>query len=94
LPLTITDVAYEKIIEIRNEKGIDPKYYLRLGVKSAGCGIASFVIGFDHKTDKDVVYSIKDMEVIIEKVQVMHLAGKKVDFDKIDGEKGFVFRNK
>ena len=92
LPLTITDVAYQKIIEIRKKKGIDEQYCLRLGVKSAGCGIASFVIGFDHKTDKDELYALQDFNVIIEKMQVLHLAGKKVDFDEIDGEKGFVFR--
>ncbi len=91
LPLTITDVAYQKVIEIRKNKGIDPGYCLRLGVKSAGCGIASFVIGFDHKTDKDILYPLQDFDVVIEKIQVMHLAGKKIDFGEVDGEKGFVF---
>lgn len=91
LPLTITDEAYRKVIEIRNKKGIDPDYSLRLGVKSAGCGIASYVIGFDHQTDKDILYPLEDFDVIIEKIQVMHLAGKKIDFNEVDGEKGFVF---
>ena len=93
LPLAITHAAREKIIEIRKQKNIASDYYLRLGVKSAGCGVASYVIGFDHKTEKDVLYSLPDFDVIIEKTQVLHLAGKKVDFDEVDGEKGFVFRD-
>jgi Fe-S cluster assembly iron-binding protein IscA len=31
--------------------------------------------------------------VIIEKIQVMYLAGKKVDYDEVEGEIGFVFRD-
>jgi len=92
LPLTITDAAYQKILKIKQQKSIDDDYCLRLGVKSAGCGIASYMIGFDHKTEKDEFYRLEDFAVIIEKIQVMHLAGKKVDFDKVDGENGFVFR--
>ena len=34
-----------------------------------------------------------DFGVIIEKIQVMYLAGKKVDYDEVDGEIGFVFRD-
>ena len=93
LPLTISDNAYQQILEIRKVKQIDAKYKLRLGVKSAGCGIASFVIGFDHASKKDKVYPLEDFDVIIEKIQVMYLAGKTVDFGEVDGEKGFVFRD-
>lgn len=92
LPLTITTSAYQKILDIRNQKGIKGDYSLRLGVKSAGCGIASYIIGFDHQNENDEVYTLKDFSVIIEKIQVIHLAGKKVDFDDVDGEQGFVFR--
>ena len=93
LPLAITDSAYHKIMEIRSEKKIPEAYFLRLGVKSAGCGIASYVIGFDYPTEKDERYELADFSVIIEKIQVMYLAGKKVDFDEVDGEKGFIFRD-
>jgi Fe-S cluster assembly iron-binding protein IscA len=94
LPFIISEAACQKIIEIRHQKGIASDYYLRLGVKSAGCGVMSYVIGFDHKTEKDVAYSLPDFDIIIEKIQVLHLAGKIVDFDEVEGEKGFVFREK
>ena len=92
LPLTITSNAYNKILDIKQHKNIDDEYCLRLGVKSAGCGIASYVIGFDHQAEKDEIYQLEDITVVIEKIQVMHLAGKKVDFEEVDGEYGFVFK--
>lgn len=93
LPLTITDLAYQKIISIKNDKKITDDYALRLGVKSAGCGIASYILGFDHQTEVDERYELTDFSVIIEKIQVMYLAGKKVDYDEVEGEIGFVFRD-
>jgi iron-sulfur cluster assembly protein len=94
LPLSFSDKAYNKILEIRNHKNISDDYYLRLGVKSAGCGVASYVIGFDHQSEKDEAFLLEDFRVIIEKLQLMYLAGKIVDFDVIDGKEGFVFRDK
>ncbi len=93
LPLSISEKAYDKIIEIRKDKGIPDDYCLRLGVKSAGCGVASFVIGFDFPTEKDEIYPLEDFKVVIEKIQLLYLAGKKVDFDQVEGETGFVFRD-
>ncbi len=46
-PVSISASALEKISEIRAAKQIDDAYLLRVGVKPAGCGIASYVIGFD-----------------------------------------------
>lgn len=94
LPIEITDAAYEKIVEIKSNKSIDNSYLLRLGVKSAGCGVASHIIGFDRKNEKDELYKYREIEVIIEKVQLMYLAGKKIDYKEVDGETGFVFRDK
>lgn len=92
LPITITDKAIVKILEIKSKKEIDKAYYLRLGVKSAGCGIASYVIGFDHRNEKDEVFELGELNIIIEKIQVMYLAGKSIDYGETDGEIGFIFR--
>lgn len=92
LPFTITEKAQSKIIEIKAQKNIGDEYSLRLGVKAAGCGIASYIIGFDLATERDEKYRLGQITIIVEKIQLMHLAGKKVDFDNIDGEEGFVFK--
>jgi len=92
LPINITLAAYDKILEIRKNKNIDNSYLLRLGVKSAGCGIAAYVIGFDHLDEKDEIFDLNDISIIIEKVQLMHLAGKTVDYGESEGDIGFIFR--
>jgi iron-sulfur cluster assembly protein len=93
LPLSISDKAYQKILEIKKHKNISDDYCLRLGVKSAGCGVASYMIGFDHRSEKDELFLVEEIQVIIEKLQLMYLAGKIVDFDAVDGQEGFVFRD-
>jgi iron-sulfur cluster assembly protein len=92
-PVTITEKALRKINEIMKEKQISDDYLLRLGVKSAGCGIASHIIGFDHSGDNDEVFKVGNIKVAIEKAQVMYLAGKTVDYGEADGQIGFIFRD-
>ena len=94
LPVSISETAMNKILEIREQKQIAEDYYLRLGVKSAGCGIASYIVGFDHFHEKDEVFELDRLSIIIEKIQVMHLAGKIIDYGESDGETGFIFRDK
>jgi len=92
-PIAITDTAYKKIQEIKAQKQIAEEYFLRVGVKSAGCGIASYIIGFDHANEKDEVFELENLKIIIEKMQVMYLAGKSVDYGEANGEIGFIFRD-
>ena len=94
LPVSISETALKKIIEIKEQKQIAEEYHLRLGVKSAGCGIASYVVGFDHVNEKDEVFKLNQLNIVIEKIQLMHLAGKIVDYGESDGETGFIFRDK
>ena len=91
LPITISKRAIVKIQEIKKDKKIAEDYFLRIGVKAAGCGIGSFIIGFDHCDDKDEIFELGPIRVIIEKIQLMHLAGKSIDYGESEGEKGFIF---
>ena len=91
LPIEISDFAKDKIKEIRENKDIGKEYFLRLGVRSAGCGVASYVIGFDQLSDGDEMFEEDQIRIIIEKKQLMYLAAKRVDYGDFDGETGFVF---
>ncbi len=93
LPISISETALKKILEIKYQKGITEDYCLRLGVKPAGCGIASYVIGFDQIDEKDEIYEWKELKIIIEKIQVMYLAGKVVEYGNAEGKVGFIFRD-
>ena len=91
LPISISKQAISKILEIRKDKKIADDYYLRLGVKAAGCGVGSYVIGFDHSNEKDEIFDVGSIRVVVEKIQLMHLAGKSVDYGESEGEIGFIF---
>ena len=93
LPLSISKEALKKIREIRAKKQITDDYLLWLGVKSAGCGIASYIIGFDHTKEDDEVFEVDNLKIAIEKIQVMYLAGKSVDYGEVEGNTGFIFRD-
>lgn len=92
-PVSISSEALQKVREIKAAKKIDDDYLLRIGVKPAGCGIASYVIGFDHANEKDEIFEVEDVKIIIEKIQVMHLAGKSVEYGEADGQTGFIFKD-
>lgn len=92
LPITISEKALSKILKIKAKKDIADEYYLRLGIKSAGCGVASYIIGFDHLKEKDEIFEFGELKIIIEKMQLMYLAGKSIDFGEADGVTGFIFR--
>lgn len=90
LPIEITERALEEVRNILLNKGIPKDYGLRVGVKGAGCGVG-FKLGFDKKKDSDDEYFIEDVQVLIQKKEMMFLAGKKIEFyDESDG-RGFVF---
>lgn len=89
-PIEITDNALIEIKNILKNKGIPNDYGLRVGVRGAGCGVA-FKLGFDKKKETDDEYFIEDVQVLIQKKEMMFLVGKKIEFyDEVDG-RGFVF---
>ncbi len=89
-PVEITDTALKEIKNILKNKGIPEEYGLRVGVRGAGCGVA-FKLGFDKKKETDDEYFVDDVQVLIQKKEMMFLVGKKIEFyDETDG-RGFVF---
>ncbi len=90
LPIEITDRALEEVKNILANKGIPKDYGLRVGVKGAGCGVG-FKLGFDKKKDSDDEYFIEDVQVLIQKKEMMFLAGKKIEFYDEADARGFVF---
>ena len=73
-------------------KGIPGDYGLRLGVRGGGCS-ATLIIGFDKKQDTDLVYTINDIPVYVNKGHTLFLVGKEVDFFESEETRGFLFRD-
>ena len=89
-PVEISDKALEEVKNILQNKGIPAGYGLRIATKGMGCGVG-FKLGFDKKKETDEEYFVGDVQVLIQKREMMFLVGKKIEFyDESDG-RGFVF---
>ena len=89
-PVTISEKAVQEILRIMATKNIPPHYGLRVGVKGGGCGV-SLLIGFDKQKASDMIYSISNITVLVDKKHTMYVIGKEVDFYEGDAGQGFVF---
>ncbi len=93
-PVTLTDKAAEKVLEIRAAEHIPPEQGLRLRVQGGGCAGFTYDLYFDaFKPDVDQRFTIKGVEVIVDNMSLMFLAGTELDFtDGLHGS-GFKFNN-
>ena len=89
-PVTISEKAVEEIVRIIATKNIPSDYCLRVGVKGGGCGV-SLLLGFDRQKDADQIYTVGDINVVIDKKHLMYVIGKQVDYYEGDSGQGFVF---
>ncbi len=94
MPFTITDRAFQKIIYFRAQKEVPDTYGIRIGVKSAGCGVASNTIGFDEKQEGDLVMEKEGQVIFVNKKQLLYLAGKTIDYITNNDSEGFIFLEK
>ena len=76
-----------------SRKEIPEDYYLRIGIKGAGCSGLGFLLGFDKQKDNDIRYTIRGIPVLIDKRHTMYLLGLEVDFYDGSDAKGFTFIN-
>lgn len=90
IPVDISARAIEEVKHILANKGIPKDYGLRIATKGMGCGVG-FKLGFDRKKATDAAYLVDGVQVLIQKKEMLFLAGKKIEFyDESDG-RGFVF---
>lgn len=90
LPIEISKKAIAEVKAILDKKGIPANYGLRIATKGMGCGVG-FKLGFDKKNDNDEEFVLDGIKVLIQKKEMLFLAGRKIDFyDENDG-RGFLF---
>jgi iron-sulfur cluster assembly protein len=92
-PVTLSDEALFEIRQIFENKKVPEGYGLRLTVQGGGCAGVTHKLGFDTKTELDLVYKDYGFEVIIAKKDLMHLIGKQVNFVETKDSRGFVFED-
>lgn len=93
IPVRFSEQALAQIRQLRQSMNINEELCLRIGVKGGkGCMAVEKIIAFDEKTEKDEVYEVDGIKVLIRKGESLYLAGMEVDYVSDEKSRGFVFR--
>ncbi|MEI9943230.1 MAG: iron-sulfur cluster assembly accessory protein [Chitinophagaceae bacterium] len=92
-PVTLTQGAIIQVKRLMEEDGFDTTQVLRVGVKGGGCSGMSYILGFDHKEDKDYEFEIDGIPCAMNKSHEMYLYGMQVDWQDGLNNRGFTFKN-
>ena len=92
-PIILTSSAVTEIQKLMNEEGFEAEKYLRIGVKGGGCSGMTYLLGFEHKTDKDEIYKIDGISCIINPAHIIYLTNMRIDWEGGLNSRGFVFNN-
>ncbi|HMI78144.1 MAG TPA: iron-sulfur cluster assembly accessory protein [Ferruginibacter sp.] len=93
LSVTLTSSAKDEIKRLMNAEGFDSSQFLRIGVKGGGCSGMTYVLGFDTRTEKDEIFEIDGISIIMEKAHGIYLAGMEIDWQGGLNSRGFTFNN-
>ncbi len=79
-PLTITDSAVSELKRVLARKG-NPELALRVFVSPGGCSGLSYGMSFeDSPADDDIVIEREGVQLVVDEVSLMHIAGSEIDF--------------
>ena len=92
-PISLTQGAIKELERIRAEQNIPDDHGLRIGVKGGGCSGFSYLLGFDVQKEKDEVFDINGIKVLIEKAHGIYLLGMEIDWVEGLNNRGFSFNN-
>jgi iron-sulfur cluster assembly protein len=92
-PVTITTGALKELKNIREQQELGDEYALRIGVKGGGCSGFSYILGFDVQKEKDQIFEIGGLKVVMEKSHAIYLIGMEIDWVEGLDNRGFSFNN-
>lgn len=92
--ISISPNAAEQVKERLVKRGT-PDSYLRLGVKGGSCSGFSYVIQIEDNPprDKDLLFEIEGVKLVIDKKSILYLNGSILDWEKTLMHQGFKFNN-
>ena len=92
--LTITDLAANRIKELRSKEGLTEEFNIRVAVEGGGCSGLMYNLDFAAEAQpNDMIFEDKGVKVMVDKKSILYLAGTELDFsDGLNG-KGFQFKN-
>lgn len=89
----ITPGAATKINEIRQAEAIEPNMGLRLRVVGGGCAGFSYDLYFDEAAEVDRSFDVAGVQVVVDEMSLMYLAGVEIDYVEGLQGAGFKFNN-
>jgi len=92
-PVTITEGAIRQIRKLMEQENFDASQKLRVGVKGGGCSGMSYILGFDHPTEKDKTFEIEGINCIMNSAHEMYVYGMEIDWQDGLNNRGFTFKN-
>lgn len=92
-PVGLTELAADKVKEIRASENIEEGYGLRLRVVGGGCSGFSYDLYFDEVTALDKKYDSHGVLLIVDQMSLQYLRGTQVDYVEGLQGAGFKFNN-
>ncbi|MBP6055698.1 MAG: iron-sulfur cluster assembly accessory protein [Cytophagaceae bacterium] len=92
--ITISEIAANRIKEIRQKEGLTEAFNVRVAVEGGGCSGLMYQLDFTSEPQaSDMIFEDKGVKVMVDKKSILYLAGTELDFsDGLNG-KGFQFKN-
>ncbi len=91
-PVSFSGTAIQELKRLQAEQ-TDPSQFLRIGVKGGGCSGLSYILAFDQKVDKDVLYDISGVSCIINPAHLIYLNNMVINWEGGLNSRGFTFEN-
>ncbi|RMH00142.1 MAG: iron-sulfur cluster insertion protein ErpA [Deltaproteobacteria bacterium] len=91
--LSLTEVAADKVKEIRDAEAIEDHYALRVKVLGGGCAGFQYDLYFDEQAEGDVVTESHGVKLVIDPMSLMYLMGTTIDYVEGLAGAGFKFNN-
>ncbi len=91
--VVLTELAAEKVLEIRKAEGIEEDMGLRVRVVGGGCAGFSYDLYFDKGSDMDKEFTVHGVRMIVDEMSLMYLVGTEIDYIEGLGGAGFKFNN-
>lgn len=91
--LRLTQVASEKVLEIRDAEEIEPHYGLRVKVQGGGCSGFQYDLYFDEKAEGDSAFESRGVQMFCDQMSFMYLMGTEIDYVEGLQGAGFKFEN-
>ena len=92
-PISLTQVAADKVMEIRKDDAIEDTMFLRVRIVGGGCSGFSYDLYFDTSTPMDKQLVSNGVTIIVDQMSLQYLRGTEIDYVEGLQGAGFKFHN-